>query len=329
MKEFEKLVSSPFFNRGRNYLPFLKELGKFYPKFDNEKMTDEYIFRKIYAGKKFNKQIIWNMTSSLLGMAEEFLVHVSLKKNAFTKDSQIIEELLERKLSKIYSKKLDDMQKFLDKSGMTGNYFHFKSQLEAGKIQFRFLEDEQHLIPPNMVKKGEYAILDFLRNLSGIINDMRSNTTMFNATFDVNIPYEFINNLNLEAIVNYAKANRFAYKSIIEMYYCSIITALKPEESKHFFRFKELYEKNAWKFDAEEKRVWLTLLSNYCSDKINKGDDSYRKILFEVNKLQLTEVERSRKHELGKILFCKYSEMPCQLMKLNGQKLILKSIQLF
>src|SRR4030095_8429047 len=303
LKEFGKLVSSPFFNKGRNYLPFLKELEKFYPKFEDEKMTYEHIYRKVYPGKKFNKQIIWNITSSLLNMAEEFLVYISLKKNAFIRDSQIIDELLERKEARIYSKKLDDMQKTLDKSGMTGSYFFFKAQLEAGKIQYRFLEDEQHLIPPNMVKKGEYAILDFLRNISGIINDMRSNTKMFNAVFDVNIPYEFISNLNLENIVNYAKSNRFAYKSIIEMYYCSIITALKPEESKHFFRFKELYGKNAWKFDAEEKRVWLTLLSNYCSDRINEGDDSFRKILFEVNQLHLKEVERSQKLEMGKILY--------------------------
>ena len=96
MKEFEKLVSSPFFNRGRNYMPFLNQLKKFCPKYDDDKLTPEYIYSKIYHGKKFNKQIIWNATSSLLKMAEEFLVLKAMHKNKFTAYHLLAEEYHEK-----------------------------------------------------------------------------------------------------------------------------------------------------------------------------------------------------------------------------------------
>src|SRR5512143_95729 len=86
MKEFEKLVSSPFFNKGRNYLPFLAVLKKFYPRFDDDKLTPEFVFSKLYRDKKFNKQIIWNMTSAMQNMAEDFLLHVSMKKDRFVRN---------------------------------------------------------------------------------------------------------------------------------------------------------------------------------------------------------------------------------------------------
>ncbi|HEY3251005.1 MAG TPA: hypothetical protein VGK25_07790, partial [Ignavibacteria bacterium] len=212
-------------------------------------------------------------------------------------------ELSERKLAKLYTQKLQRMEQNLDRIGIGGNFFQYKTQLELGKIRYRFLEDEQHLVPPHIVKKGEFGILNFLRLISGVVNDMESNMQLFNASFVVNIPYEFINNLHLDKVINYAKSNNYVYTYIMEMYYCSIMTVLKPAESSYFFRAKELYEANSHQFEAEEKNSWLTWLTNYCAFKINEGEDNYRKMLFEVNELHLKEIETSRKKDLGKIFY--------------------------
>jgi hypothetical protein len=126
---------------------------------------------------------------------------------------------------------------------------------------------------------------------------------MFNAKFDVNIPYEFINNLQLDKIISYARKNRYTYLNIMEIYYCSIMMAIDPLDTAFFFKLKELFERNSNKFETEEKQNLLILLANYCSDKVNDGTDEYRKTLFEVNKLQLKEIEKSPSLDLGKILY--------------------------
>ena len=324
MKEFEKVVSSPFFNRGRNHMPLLKQLKKFHPKFDDEKMTPEYIYSKMHTGKKFNKQIIWNATSSLLMMAEEFLIYRSVEKNEYKRNLHLSSELFERKLANLYSKKLDEIEKVLDKTGIDGNFFQYKTELETGRLYLCFLEDEQHRIPRHIVKRGEFAILDFLRQLSAIINDMDSNIVMFNAVFTTNLPYEFINNLKLDKIMEYARANKFRYTFAMEMYYYSIMVIIDPDETLHFLRLKELYEDNSHKFSAEERRGWLVTLANYCVQKSDQGKDPFRSILFEINKLQLKEIETSPKTELGKIL---YTQILVKALSLNETEWVKKYIE--
>ena len=79
IKNFEKFAASSYFNKGRNYLPLLTELKKFQPSFDNERLTAEYLYKKIYRGRKFNKQVMWNLVSGLekLGRPREQLARTA------------------------------------------------------------------------------------------------------------------------------------------------------------------------------------------------------------------------------------------------------------
>ena len=286
MKEFEKLAASPYFNGGRNYLPFLKELKKYYPEFDKEKMTDEHIFSKIYPHKKFNKQIIWNMSSNVLNMAEQFLLLTSLKKNKFIKIHQIAGELKIRKLPKHFQKKIDEMERELISTKINRNYFLFRKQLELDRKEYFFLEEKQRQIPAISVKQGEYAILFFLWNIVEVVNDLNVYSYMFNAAFEMNIIHEFINNLQLKNIIHYCRLKKFSYTWLIEMYYNQIMMTIESEKTEYFFNLKKLFEQNYEKFTDEEKFNWVTCLINYCG---YKNDNHFRNILFEIHKFELKE----------------------------------------
>ncbi|MCI0450363.1 MAG: hypothetical protein L0Y79_11380 [Chlorobi bacterium] len=319
-KEFEKLVASPFFNRGRNYLPFLKELKKFYPKFDDDKLTYEYMHSKIYLGKKFNKQIIWNMNSALYNMAEEFLIQVTLKKNSFTRNNHIEDELYYRKLSNLCSQKLDTMEQNLKSIGLGSNYFLHKIQLEICKMNLLFLEDRQHLVPGHVLKEGESAVIYFLIIMANVINNIYYNILLFNTKFDINIPFEFIKSLNLDIVIDYAKTNKFKYANILELYYCIIMTALKPNEFKYFQKAKELYEKSSHYLESGERGILLGVLCNYSIYRANKGEDYFKKMLFEVNLLMLKESERLQKKEIGKIFYIQAIRNALQINEIDWSK---------
>lgn len=303
MKEFEKLVASPFFNRGRNYTPFLIELKKFYPKFDNNMLTPEYIHSKLYPGKKFNKQVIWNMTSGLLNMTEEFLIQIDMDKNIFERKCHTADELYERKLTQLYGQKLKVLERDIDKLGLGEILFAQKMQLEMRKINFFFLEDKQFLAPNLVVRKGEFLILHFLVLMSNVITNMHYNSLLFNTSYPLNLPYELINNLSLDKVIDYAKENNYEYAYIMEFYYCMIMTSVSPDNVSFFLRAKELFEDNSQRFEAGEKEGLLGVLINYCIYKVNSGDDFFRKMLFEINLLQLKEIDEMRKKEFGKVFF--------------------------
>lgn len=303
MKEFEKLLESPFFNKGRSFIPYFMQIRKFYPEFNDEKMTPEFIYSKMYPGKKFNKQVIWNMNSGMLRMAEDFLVNVSLKKDEYRRIFQLGSELSDRNLVNLYDKNLDAIDKTLAQARIDYNYFQYQTELETGRVNLCFMEDKQHNIKRHTVRRGEFAILYFLGQLATVINDIDTNNSMFNSGSISNMPYVFLNNLKLEMVLEYAKTNKFKYAYIMEMYYYSIMAVIEPDNTHHFFKLYELYQNNSGKFASGQRKSWLTLLANYCVQKSDEGNDSFRLPLFNINKHQLKEIEASPKKDLGKIFY--------------------------
>ena len=71
-KDFEKFVSSPYFNKGRNYIPLLNILKEFYPDFDSRDLTAEYIYKRLHKGKEFNLNVMNTILSGLSNICEEF-----------------------------------------------------------------------------------------------------------------------------------------------------------------------------------------------------------------------------------------------------------------
>ncbi|MEP7145643.1 MAG: hypothetical protein ABI792_01400, partial [bacterium] len=97
-KNFEKFIASPYFNKGRNYIPLLNELKKFSPSFDNENLTSEYLYKKIYPSRKFNKQVMWNQVSQLEKLAIKFLLQTALDNSPMERFLLIFDELSKRNL---------------------------------------------------------------------------------------------------------------------------------------------------------------------------------------------------------------------------------------
>jgi hypothetical protein len=303
MKKFEKLVVSPYFNKGRNYLPFLNELKKFYPKFDNDKLTPEYIHSKLYPGKKFNRQIVWNMTSGLLNMTEELMIHIDIEKHTFERNCHAADELYVRKLTRLYEQKLKTMEKNVDRLGIGEILFKNKILLELRKINLFFLEDRQEMAQNLVPKKGEFLILYFLVVISNVINNMHYYSLLYNTSYSINITYEFIKNLRLDKVIEYAAENNYEYAYVMELYYCMIMTSLSPENTSFFLRAKELFEHHSHKLDNREREVLRGVLINYCVYKVNNGEVLFRKMLFEINLHQLNEIDKMQSKGFSKVFY--------------------------
>ena len=48
IKKFDLFLSSPYFNSKKSIVRLFKELRKFYPDFDSEDLTEEYLYSKVF-----------------------------------------------------------------------------------------------------------------------------------------------------------------------------------------------------------------------------------------------------------------------------------------
>lgn len=303
LRDFEKFVSSPFFNKGRNYLPFLKLLTKLHPNYEGKNIAPEYIYSKLHPGKQFNKQIIWNQTSALLGLAEEYLAYINTKKKKYPKLASLAEEYTSRRLNSYYLKTLEEMNKLIDKDGIDKDFFLKKAAYENSMVTYHQIEDMQHMLCQNVLEEGKWVILGFLQQLARITCDLHSNAFMYNAVYDINIPSEFLKNINLPKIIEYSYNKKYEYAWLIEIYYCVILTVTDKSNTANYYRLKELFGEHSGKLSVYEKGKLIITLSNFCIMATNDGVGDFSKELFEINKLELKESLAFTEKSSSKITF--------------------------
>ncbi len=167
IKSFEKFIASPYFNNGRNYLPLFNELNKFSPDYENEHLTQEYLYKKIYPSRKFNRQVMWNQVSQLEKLAMEFLLQTALKKNKVERYIILIDELSQRKLDKQIFKAIETTGKQINSMKLGKEYFYLKFNSEISKVEYwNIIRGRPDKNEEAIVMSTEFLIINFLIDLS-------------------------------------------------------------------------------------------------------------------------------------------------------------------
>jgi len=304
-KNFEKFLASPFFNNGRNYLPLLNELKKYYPEFSDDKLTSENIYKKIYPGRKFNKQVMWNQFSELEKLAIEFLLQTALKNNKVERYIMLVDELSRRQLDKQIFKEIEKSSKQTNSVKLGKEYFYLKFNTEISKVEYwNIIKGRPDKNVDAIVKSTELLIVNLLVDLSVQIWNLNTHKAMYGTNKEINSSIEFVKSLKLKDLVDMMEKNRNEYASITNFYYNKIMSALDENEESYFFEMKTFFEENYDLFDLQEQRNTLISLGNYCGSKINVGNEKFLKILFEVNKFRIEkQIETNKNGKISKALY--------------------------
>jgi len=286
---FGKFLASPYHTGGKNCKPLFKQLQKFHPDFETDKISYETLYNKLYPGRKFNKQVMWNLVSAMEKFTKEFLVQDALKKHKLVKMNLMLSEFGTRKLSNNYLQTLNEIEKLLEPGGIDYEYFDKKGHLENYKQTYYHSIDRVQSMGDSKLKASEYQIMLFLRMTVGGLNDLKVLSEKHNYKFDVNIPLEFAKNLDLKKIVDYAYKKNFEFAYLIEIYYHSLMMFLEPEQSHHFDRLRELYGMHFDRFTMSEKRNMMHWIVNYCVNNADTDEIKYMRIIFELNEFRLRE----------------------------------------
>lgn len=306
-KQFEKFTASPFFNNGRNYIPFLNELKKHYPSFEsrNDSLKPETVYKKIYPGKNFNKQVMWNLVSQLEKLAMEFILQTALKNNRQQRFALMIDELSKRNLDKHIFKEIESAEKYVSGLKYGIDYFNTKWIVENNKAGYwNSVQGRQDKSYEGTVRSTEYLLLNFLAELSIQVSDLQILNIMYNTGNELNSAIEFVRSLDFKKLVETVKKNKNKYAIVINFYYNKIMCAIDENEESYFFEMKKYFDSNYKLFDKEEQSNTVISLANYCAHKMRLGDRKFLKILFEINKFRLEkEIGAYQNGRINKALY--------------------------
>ncbi len=290
-KRFGLYLRSPFFNTNTNVVKMYDIIKKKQSDFENNGLTKEFIFKKLYPKEEYNDERMRFLMSELLRHALDFLKYIN-NNSGFEEihaDINFLRVLNNRNLDKLFIKHLKIVEKFFDKENNFNPFlFRLLIDLESEKINFYISKDRQQESSEAILKKGEYLLFYFLVEILKARKDLLINKIVFNADFEINLVEEFVNNFKFEKILYYLKENSFKFYPIVAIYYYSFMAQLNFKDES-YKNLKKLLEENINLFNQGEKYNLYRTLESCCWEKVRSGDKSFGNKLFEIYKYILKE----------------------------------------
>ncbi|MDQ3019933.1 MAG: hypothetical protein M3R36_05095 [Bacteroidota bacterium] len=167
IKKFSDFLHSPYFNTKDSIVKLFEAYKEFYPDYDNNVLSKEYIFEKIYPEKKYNDEVFRNLNSDLFLAAKNFLSVNNFYSDEFNLKKHLLFELNRKKLTSLFDKCFDETKTIIENYSHRDTRYFFdaftlyceKSTNNSSKIKFSNEDIEESEL--NFIRFFIMIILDF------------------------------------------------------------------------------------------------------------------------------------------------------------------------
>lgn len=188
-KEFEKFILSPYFNNGRDLLPFYNTLKSFYPNFDGPNFTKLKVFKILYPKIKFERKksenILRVLSSEMFQLGREFLKQEEFKSQTNTSFLIELKSLRKRNLNEFYSKLHSKVMKECDLVNMPESDFFLEFH-QIHKDSCKLLEINNSRDIQDMISLFNYFLLESGKFIFGKNGEQKNNNDSINNNFIFN-----------------------------------------------------------------------------------------------------------------------------------------------
>lgn len=235
IERFNDFVYSPFHNKSGTIKKFWEELKKYSPDFRNEFMTKEFLFKKVFGGKKYNYGTMKNLIHTFLNLLEEYLeIEFHLQDKFQFRYNTLVYSIVKyypelfKKRSEMIRKEFSDIKEGAD------NHYVFKYQLLKLSSSFNSLESN---ISNILFEQGDALVHLFLIQLFQIHYNIKVFYNSKNIKQKNNLAEEILKILDLEKMLEKVKLNSPKDFKVVDLYYHLFLSTNDPGNNKIFYEF--------------------------------------------------------------------------------------------
>lgn len=132
---------------------------------------------------------------------------------------------------------------------MNYSYFLNRFNIESAKVNYLIASDKQDRTGNAKAKQGEYLV-DFMHvNGLNILKELQELKEVLNVKYKFNLIEIFLNNLNVDNVINELKLNEYKYHPVIEFYYNLYRFYMNVKSNEHFSRLRNIIIDNLKLFE--------------------------------------------------------------------------------
>ena len=302
LKRFERFLRSDYFNTNERIYKLFKALKKFYPIFDDPRLTNEHLFKELYGQKKFDDKTFRYLLSELMTLSEKYLSLSNIEEDKQVMEKQLIKRLLAKRLFTQAQSHLKEIDKKLEGNFViSGSDINNRCDYLESWHNLFFFSGKQDPVTDitKKIEGGEYIVFRAIIELSHIYQNLIAVTPNYNIELpEDNLFFTFLRNLdykamyvNLDNIENSFKTNKYKYELVIafKIYVSFMITFLDEKDKAYFYKMKKSVAKYSRLFNREELQNLHIMLVSCCEIKRKIfGEHEYLVSQFEILKSALS-----------------------------------------
>ncbi len=277
MKEFEKFVASPYFNKGRNHLPLLKALSEYSPDYDSDKFTKESIYDKLFPGKEYKESVMKSMLSRLNDIAEEFILQISFEKNIhFLRERLFIREISERGLKQRAESAIANTEEtFTGKQTGVLDNLSYKDFIDE-VVNHHYNFSERSDVGEKIFQYRMYIVYAFLTEFLITEGSIYSQKNFWPKNLKVNDINEIAGLIDIDKILKWVRRKDPHKYEDLELFNLVRLAIQNPSNDEYYFKAKKLFFENMKKYDVDFKKFMMNCLSVLCTAKTTEGKSEFQ-----------------------------------------------------
>ncbi len=292
LKTFEKFIVSPYFSIGRDVSGLFSALKKHYPEFDSEALEKENLYKKLFPMEIYNELKLKNLVSGLTNLAEQFLVHNSLKSDKDEFNKLLVKSYKNKDNDKLFLTSLKSLEDNFSKEMLvsTENFDEEKKILKL-KEEFYISKNKFDKSVPLRVSQAEYSSASFIIYFIKRLKDKIILPLFYNIPFENSLVDGLSESIDFEKMLRALESKNYPMLWLIEIYYNiykSILHHNLAESETYYEKSKNLFFENINKFSQKEKCYILDSFTTYCVMR-DPFDRKFTRECFEVYKKMLEE----------------------------------------
>ena len=318
LKEFSLFLESPYFNSNKSLIKLYGEIKKALLAGKAEKLTEEFLYRKIFKGKKYNYGIMKNLMSELFKQAEKFLV-LNLNNNTIKETEQrllLLEELERRGLDDNFKQVFTKTKDQIKAGKINSSYYQNLGRLyETAKDYYRnrsnINEYSQNVL--NVVEYTFPQIISMLADEYALQYTAEHSTNHKPAT---DLLKEFFANINIEDFTKVVESSSIKNKEdiLIRLHFIVMLTGSSDEV---YYKLRDVVFMNT---ELYSNQMLYTIMNNYlllyAEKRASEGSGEFFTEKYNLLKKMFTVVKMNR-DGVGYIFLSSYLDTVLSGIKLG------------
>lgn len=273
-RDLKKWLHSPAHNQREDVqvlFEYLLEIGQ---GADENALSKEVVFSHIFPDEAYDDAKFRQTSHFLLKAIEEYFIYRELRSDEVRAKTGLARVYRKKKIAKAFRAAMRDAKKEQDRYPFRNEHFHrndFLLQLE----EYSYRETQKRTAEMNLQDLGNALEVTFIADKLRYSYLMIAHQVVYKTEYDFGM---------LDAVLDYVEQKGFIEIPAIAVYYYGFKANVDKENPEHFRHLKTIILQNEEVFPPAERRDIYLMAINYLINRMNSGDSTAVKELFEFYK---------------------------------------------